>query len=148
MTNSRKTIITAAAAIAALCAPVAAQAHGGENGHGHSQRAPRAPKPMNVIVKGSVVAVDGNVVTVAVTHANHHGRAFVGQQVQLDVSGARVSIEDVNADGSRNLADAAAGDRVVAQLRVDRGVTPDLTQAFATRRLVDVGPAPAPTPES
>jgi hypothetical protein len=148
MTNSRKTIITAAAAIAALCAPVAAQAHGGGNGHGHAQRAPRAPKPVNVIVKGSVVAVNGNVVTVAVMRANHHGRAFVGQQVQLDVTAARVSVKDANADGSRNVADVAAGDRVVAQLRVSRGVTPDLTQAFATRRLLDVGPAPAPTPES
>jgi hypothetical protein len=148
MTNSPK--IIAAVAAAALCAPVVAQAHG--NGHGnvngHGQRAVKAPKTANVIVKGTVVSVAGDVVTVDVKRANHHGHALVGQQVQLDVSAGRVLVKDVNGDGTRDVSDVAAGDRVVAQLRVPRGSTPDLTQAFATRRLLDVGPAPAPAPDS
>jgi hypothetical protein len=145
MIKTPKTIIALAGA-AALCAPVAAQAHGGGHGHGfgHSGHSLRAPKPVNVILKGSVVAVDGSVVTVDVKRADHHGRAFVGQQVQLDLSAGRVFVKDVNADGTRDVADVAAGDRVLAQLRVARGVTPDLTQPFVTRRLLDVGPVPAP----
>lgn len=159
MTNTPKTIIAAAAA-AALCAPVAAQAQGG-HGHGHGQglsqlqspghgrgadqRAAKGPKTRNVIVKGTVASVADNVVTVDVKRANHHGHALVGQQVQLDVSAARLQVKDVNGDGTRDVNDVAVGDRVLAQLRVPRGSAPDLTQALATRRLLDVGPAPAPT---
>jgi hypothetical protein len=152
MNNSPKTIIAAVAAAAALAAPVAAQAHGNghgkgrgnapvqaqERGHGHAFK---TPKTRNVIVKGTVASVDGTVVTIAVNRANHHGRAFAGQQVQLDVSAARLQVKDVNGDGTRDVNDMAAGDRVLAQLRVPRGVALDLTQAFATRRLLDVGPA-------
>ena len=149
-TNLPRNFLTAAAAAAALCAPVAAQAKG-PHGHGHgrdqgrSPAAVKAPRLANVIVKGTVAAVEGDVVTVDVARANRHGRALVGQQVKLDVSAARLLVRDVNQDGDRTAADVAAGDRVVAQLRVPRGAAPDLTQALATRRLLDVGPAPAPS---
>ena len=150
MTNSPKTIIVAAAAAAALCAPVAAQAHGDGNGNGngnaqgHGPRAFKAPKTANVILKGTVVSVDAQVVTVDVERADRHGRALVGQQVQLDLSAGRVLVKDVNGDGTRDLADVAAGDRVLAQLRVQRGAALDVTQPFTARRLLDVGPMPAP----
>jgi hypothetical protein len=153
MINSPKTIVAAAAAVAAFCAPVAAQAHGHgqeqrqEHGHGLGHRQLHTPKTTNVILKGTVASVDANVVTVDVTRANHHGRALAGQQVQLDLTAARVLVKDVNADGNRDAADIAAGDRVLAQLRIPRGSTPDLTQAFATRRLLDVGPKPTPATE-
>ncbi len=126
----------------------AAQAHGNPfgHGHGHGPAALKAPRTANVIVKGTVASVDGSVVTVDVLRADHHGRALRGQQVQLDVAAARVFVRDVNADGTRDLGDVAAGDRVLAQLRVPRGAALDLTQPFAARRLLDVGPAPAPAP--
>jgi hypothetical protein len=136
--------VTAAALAIALCAPAATQAKPG-NGHGQPEHthAQKAPKMTNVIVKGEVVSVDGNVVTVTVKRSNHHGRAAKGQQVQLDVSAARIRVKDVNGDGSRDAADVAAGDRVLAQIRVPRRAPLDLTQAFTARKLIDVGPVPA-----
>ena len=167
-----KHTISAVAAIAALCAPAAAYAHGGShgNGLGHGQRnaetqqpqdnqqppdnqqsqdnqqAPdthRGPRWRTVIVAGTVASVDGDVVTVQVRRANRHGRALRNQQVQLDVSSARLRVKDANSDGTRDATDVAAGDRVLAQVRVPRGTTLDLTQPIATRILVDVGPAPS-----
>ena len=134
--NRPRIPVTAAALAIAFCAPAAAQAKPG-NGHGHGQGQPehahaqKAPKMTNVIVKGEVVSVDGNVVTVAVKRSNHHGRAAKGQQVQLDVSAARIRVKDVNGDGTRDVADVAAGDRVLAQVRVPRHAPLDLTQALS-----------------
>jgi hypothetical protein len=166
--TSPKHTVAALAVAAAFCAPVAAQAKGG---HGHAgehgpaptfvqntattdgtettvtPRAPRGPRMTNVIVKGKVASVDGSVVTVTVSRANHHGRALRGQDVQLDVTNARIRVKDVNGDGVRDAADVAAGDRVLAQVRVPRRAPLDLTQAFSARRLIDVGPAPAPKPK-
>jgi hypothetical protein len=129
--------VTAAALAIALCAPAAAQAKPG-NGHGHPEHAHAQKAP-----KGEVVSVDGNVVTITVKRSNHHGRAAKGQQVQLDVSAARIRVKDVNGDGSRDVADVAAGDRVLAQVRVPRHAPLNLTQAFTARKLIDVGPVPA-----
>jgi hypothetical protein len=53
-----------------------------------------------------------------------------------------VSVRDANADGERNVSDVAAGDRVVAQVKIPRGTAFDAAQALATRRFVDVGPKP------
>jgi hypothetical protein len=146
--NRPKNIIAAVAVTAAFCAPAAAQAkgghgHSGEHGHGHAvQHLPQAPKTRNVIVKGTVVAVDGNFVTVAVAGSNHHGRALKGQEIQLDLAAARIRVKDVNGDGARDAADVVAGDRVLAQVRVPRQTTLDLSQPFAARKLIDVGPVP------
>ena len=135
---------------AALALPAAAAAHQGgrdaapAGSHGHG------PKFRTVEVKGLVSAVDADqkVVTVAVKGGNSRGRKLRGQDVQLDVSAARISVHDVNHDGSRNLADVAANDRVVAQIRVPRGSTLDPSSPIATRRLVDRGPKPAPENET
>jgi hypothetical protein len=150
-----KNSIAALAVAVSLCAPAAAYAHG--NGVGHDQRgadtrqAPgrqHGPRWRTVLVAGKVVSVDGDVVTVQVRRANRHGRALRNQQLQLDVSAARVRVKDVNADGKRDVADVATGDRVIAQVRVPRGTTLDLTQAIAARSLVDAGPAPSESTDS
>ena len=150
-----KHTVAAIAVAASLCAPAAAYAHGNGGDHGQrgadAQQAPakqHGPRWRTVLVAGKVVSVDGDVVTVQVRRANHHGRALRGQQVQLDVSAARVRIKDVNGDGNHDVADVAAGDRVIAQVRVPRGTTLDLTQAIATRSLVDAGPTPSKSSDS
>lgn len=130
-----KHTIAAVAVAAAVCAPAAADAHAGDHGHG--------PRWRTVVVTGTAASVSGDVVTVQVRRSNHHGRALRNQQVQLDVSSARVRVKDVNSDGARDVADIAAGDRVVAQVRVPRGTTVDPTAVLTARSLIDVGPAPS-----
>src|SRR5215218_1680328 len=115
--------LAAAGVVAALVAPAVVQA---KPGHGHGHGAPTASqgiKPIkvkysNVIVKGSVAAVDGDVVTVTAVGGNHRGRGLAGQPLLLDLSKARVTVRDVNQDGARNAADVAVGDRVLVQVRV------------------------------
>lgn len=154
MTLPKRTF-TAACTAAALLAPVAAQAKGGGDhpsgsgpdnatSHRNASAHVKGPKFRTVIVKGTVTGVDGDVVTVNVTRANHHGRALRNQAVQLDVTDARLKVRDVNGDGNRDVGDVVANDRVVAQVRIPRGSTPDLTTAFPARKLIDVGPKPAP----
>ena len=130
-----KHTIAAVAVAAAVCAPAAADAHPGGHGNG--------PRWRTVVATGSVVSVDGDVVTVEVRRANHFGRALHDKQVQLDLTSARVRVKDANNDGTRDVADVTAGDRVVAQVRVPRGTSVDLTQPIAARSFVDVGPAPS-----
>jgi hypothetical protein len=150
MNHPRNRIILGAGIAAALAAPVAAQAKG-PHGHGHEHAAPvahqhghHAVRGGNVIAYGTVDGVDGNVVTLTVGHGNHAARGLKGQQLQVDVSSARIRVRDVNGDGKRDVADVAAGDRVQVQLRIPRGTT-DLSQPFAARRLLDKGPAPTQT---
>jgi hypothetical protein len=132
---------------AALAAPATAVAKQDGKGHGPDRaavKAPKAPKTKmkTVVLKGLVASVDGTNVTVTVKHSNSHGRALRDQDVLLDLSAARVSVRDANADGERNVSDVAAGDRVVAQVKIPRGTAFDAAQALATRRFVDVGPKP------
>jgi hypothetical protein len=90
-----------------------------------------------LIAHGSVVSVDttSNTAVVQVTRANHHGASLVGTQVTIDLSKARISVADVNADGQRNLADVAVGDRVLLQGRIPlRG---SLTGSLVALRLID-----------
>jgi hypothetical protein len=161
MTPRSLRIAAVAAVAAALSAPVAAQARGGHHGqgshadahlnaerhglaadrHGHEHAFGRHGG--NVIIRGTVASVDGNLVTVDVVRGNRRGRALAGRQVQLDLSAGRVIVRDVNADGQRNLADVAGGDRVLAKFRVPRGDAPDLSQPFAARGLIDFGQPPA-----
>jgi hypothetical protein len=144
MQISTKLTIAAVAAAAAVCAPAGAYAHGGHgNGHGQRGADSHGPRWQTVVATGTVVSVDSDVVTIQVRRANHHGRALRNQQVQLDLASARVRVKDVNGDGARDVADVAAGDRVVAQVRVPRGTTVDLTQPIAARKFVDVGPKPS-----
>ena len=142
--NFKRALVVLGSA-AALAAPMAATAKPGGNGNGHGPKpaATKGPKFSTVIVKGSVASVGGSVVTVDVAKGNSRGRAYATQQLQLDLTDARVSVADVNADGARDVADVAAGDRFVAQVRVPRGATVDPAAALVTRRFVDQGPPEA-----
>ena len=132
-------VLGSAAALAAPAAATAKQAAGGKV-KGPDRAATKGPKFSTVVLKGSVAAVDGSTVTVAVLKGNSRGRRHVGQELLLDLTSARISVADVNADGARDVADVAAGDRFVAQLRVPRGAAIDPATALVTRRFVDQGP--------
>jgi hypothetical protein len=90
-----------------------------------------------LIAHGTVVSVDStnNTAVVQVTRTNHHGAGLVGTQVTVDLSNARISVADVNADGQKNLADLAAGDRILVQGRIP--LHGSLTAALVAKRLID-----------
>src|SRR4051794_28931762 len=115
----------------ALAVPAAALAKpGGDHGHGHGHG--RNPTVMYVF-KGSYGG-DG---AVAVNHGNGHVKKadLVGQDVQFDLSGARLVVADTNADGAVTADDVATGDRVLVQARLPKQDPGD--QPFAASRLVD-----------
>lgn len=134
--------LVAATGLALPAASAAKGPHGHGNGtHGKSGQHQRGKHGRALIVKGTVAAVgtDGTV-QVNVLHANHHGKALVGQTVTFDVSQARIVVADTNGDGQRNLADVAVGDSVVVHARVTKGETLDPSTTIAAGRLVDQGP--------
>jgi hypothetical protein len=138
-----------AGAAAALAFPALAAAKNG-NGHGHGHgngpskqhgqgHGPRATshvpqsKPRNYIVKGTVTDIAGNIVTIAVTHSNHHGAGLVGPTpVQFDLTNARVVGRVHDPSGVKK------DDRVVVQARLPRDLT-GTPQPYAARKLVDRG---------
>ena len=137
--------------VAALGIPAAAAAKG-PGGHGRKDEQVKThgqkQKGRALNLKGTVAAVGDGTVDVLVAHANHHGRALHGKTVTVDVSTARIVVRDVNADGERDLADVAVGDRVLVQSRIAKGATPDTAQPLVAKRLVDKGQrAPDPEPD-
>lgn len=143
MENVKRAAV-AISACAALALPASALAnHGAHSPHEHANsnagKAHGHRHDRNAILKGSVASIDGNVVTVNVTGGNHAGRSFNGQAVQIDLTGARLVVADVNGDGSRDLSDVVAGDAVVIQAWVPRDG--NATQPLSARRLVDQGAA-------
>ena len=122
----------AVAAIAMMTAPLAgAKPHQENPGQGHGNG--HGPKGVAYVFKGTYV----DSATVAVTAGNKHVRnaGLVDTSVGFDFSAAKVSVGDVNGDGAANLADVAAGDRVVVKVKAPKG-DPG-AQPFAARQLVD-----------
>ena len=60
---------------------------------------------------------------------------LVGRTVALDLSAAKVVVDDVNADGVRDIGDVQVGDKVVVKVKAPRGVT--AADTLAARQLVD-----------
>jgi hypothetical protein len=133
--------------VAALAIPAAAVArpgHGHGNGHGNHGHANAhgnhghanghgKQHPVGYVFKGTYEG-DG---LVSVEHGNAHVRkaALVGQDVQFDLSGAKLSVADTNADSIIDATDVLVGDAVVVKARLSKH-DPG-SQPFAARRLVD-----------
>lgn len=66
-------------------------------------------KVVTANVKGTVVASDGDTLTVTVEKASGHVKACKGQNLTFDVSGAKVNTADNDADGDMDAADVLAG---------------------------------------
>jgi hypothetical protein len=126
--NLRRSIVTALG-IGALAIPAAAVAdpgHGHGHGHGHNPT-------VSYVFKGTYGA-DG---LVTVNHGNGHVKkaGLVGQDVQFDLTNARLNVADTDGDGSVTAADVATGDAVVVKARLPK-LDPG-SQPFAARQLVD-----------
>jgi hypothetical protein len=149
-----RSTLTALAGVLALAFPAGALAHGAAGashgaGHGkaaqshgqagkHGKGSAHRHIPMVALVAhGTVVSVDttNNTAVVQVTRTNHHGAGLVGTQVTVDLSNAKISVADINADGQKNLADVAAGDQVLVQGRIP--LHGSLTGALVAKRLID-----------
>jgi hypothetical protein len=102
----------------------------GSQGHanGHSKA-----KGVAYVFKGAY-QLDGNV---AVDHGNAHVRkaGLVDTVVAFDLSSARVVVADVNGDGSKDVNDLAAGDRVVVKAKLPR--KDPGAQPYSARQVVD-----------
>jgi hypothetical protein len=85
------------------------------------------------VVKG---VYDGNG-TLDVTGGNKHTKraGLVGDDVELDLSKAKLVVADTNGDDELTSADLKAGDKLVVQLRLPRSLGEDPT--FVARKVID-----------
>jgi len=116
------------AAVAMMTAPLAAaKPHEDNPGQGHG------PKGVAYVFKGTFVGPT----TVDVTQGNKHVRnaGLIGTSVAFDFNGAKLSVADVNGDGTADIFDIAPGDAVVVKMKAPKG-DPG-AQPFAARQLVD-----------
>lgn len=63
---------------------------------------------------------DGRLVVLRVRDTDRGGRAFRGRTVTVDVSEARVSVPDRDADGVCSAADLLPGERVLVRVALER----------------------------
>jgi hypothetical protein len=86
------------------------------------------------IFRGTWNAADGSV---TVTGGNAHVRkgGFIGQNVQFDLTKARIVVADTDGDGSRTLADVKDGDHVLVGARLPHH-SPG-SQPFVAHKLID-----------
>ena len=115
------------AALTAIAVPAAAVAKPG-NGRGHGPA-----KGVTYIFKGTYSG-DG---VVAVKKGNAHVRKadLVGTDVAFDLSAAKLTVADTNADSAVTVDDVLVGDRVLVQARLPKGDPGD--GPYAARRLID-----------
>jgi hypothetical protein len=106
--------------------------------HSNTASAPAKGRGRNLVVKGTVSAVDttAGTVTVTVTHANHAAKSLKGTDVVFDVSKASIRAADTNGNNVRNeLADVKAGDKVLVHAHLAKGAS--TTQPILARQLRD-----------
>jgi hypothetical protein len=131
-------VAVVAAFAAARVIPAAAMADAGSHGHSPTThgKANGKNKVHNVtyVFKGTWNATAG---TLTVKSGNHHVRkaGLVGQDVQFDLTSARIVVADTNGDGQRTLADLQDGDSLVIKARLPR--TDPGTQPFKAKMAID-----------
>lgn len=137
MTRIRRNLI-AALGVAALAVPSAALAGQGEN-HGHAgdgqgnANGHSMTHDVAYVFRGTY---EGNS-TVAVAHGNARVRedGLVGQTVVFDLTATRITSADTNGDGTTDLGDVQAGDKVLVKAMLPK--SDPGSQPFAAKRLVD-----------
>jgi hypothetical protein len=148
----RHSIVAGALALASVTPAMAAPGNGhgqsgdhGQQGQSHGKANGKA-KVHNVtyVFKGTWSAASG----LSVKSGNAHVRkaGLIGQDVQFDLSGARLVVADTDGVPGLSSADVKDGDRVVIKARLPR--KDQGTQPFAARMLVDQSNPAAPAPES
>ncbi|HKH13341.1 MAG TPA: hypothetical protein VKA47_01670 [Solirubrobacterales bacterium] len=121
--------------VGALAVPAAAIAKpGGSHGHGHEHGHGHGGNPaVSYVFKGTY----GGGGVVAVERGNGHVKKadLVGQDVQFDLTDAKLTVADTNGDGSVTADDVVTGDRVVVKARLPKQDPGD--QPLAAKQLVD-----------
>lgn len=143
--NLKKTSLIALG-IGALAVPAAAAAtpghgHGHGGGHGHGQGHGHGHNPTVMYVfRGTYGEVPG---VVSVDHGNGHVKkaGLVGEDVQFDLSNARIQVADTSGDGTVGADDVVSGDQVQVQARLPKQDPGD--QPFAAKKLIDKTNPPA-----
>jgi hypothetical protein len=148
----RHSIVAGAIALASVTPAVAAPGNGHGQGGDHGQqgqshgKANGKAKVHNVtyVFRGTWSAADG----LSVTGGNAHVRkaGLIGQDVQFDLSGAKLVVADTDGVAGVSAADVKDGDRVVIKARLPR--KDPGTQPFAAKMLIDQTTPAAPAPES
>ena len=125
----RNTRLAAALGAAALLIPSAAIA----KDKPVKPAKPGKSKPASYVFKGVWHA--GGTVTVGGGNARVRKGGFVGDDVQFDLTAAKLRAADTNADGAVTVDDLVEGDKVVVKARLPR--TEPGAGPFAARMLVD-----------
>lgn len=146
MSKLRRNLATAIGVVA-LAVPAAALAGAGHgHGHGHGHAHPNhghghghPNHPVTYVFKGTYNG-EGSV---HVLHGNVHVKkaGLVGQDVQFDLTNARLTVADTNGDNVVDASDVEVGDRVVVKARLphyDPGSPP-----YPAKHLVDQTHPPA-----
>jgi hypothetical protein len=139
-----KLLVIGAVAVASItpAAAIAGNGNGKGNGQQHAQNHGNT-KVHNVtyVFKGTWNAGAG---TVTVTRGNAHVRkgGLVGQDVQFDLTGAKLVVADTNGDGQLTVDDLKDGDKVVVKARLPRKDPGG--QPFKAKMLVDQTNPPVP----
>jgi hypothetical protein len=141
-------IVAGAIALASVTPALAAPGNGHGQGGDHGQQGKSHGKSevhnVTYVFKGTWNAATG----LSVKHGNAHVRkaGLIGEDVQFDLSGARLVVADTDGSGDVTAADVKDGDRVVIKARLPR--KDPGSQPFAARMLVDQTNPAAPAPES
>ncbi len=137
MSRFRRSLIVALG-VAALAIPAGAVAQPGTHGQG---KANGHVKVHNVayVFKGVYKGESSVEVTAGNAHVKKAG--LVGTTVTFDLSSAKIVVADTNGNGTQNLEDVKAGDKVLVKAMLPRK-NPG-TQPFAAKRLVDQTNAPS-----
>lgn len=78
---------------------------------------------------------DGRLAVLRVEDTNRHGRAFRGRTLTVDLSEARVSVPDRDADGRATTRDLLPGERVTIRVSLSRQAA-ELPRTVAARHVV------------
>ena len=137
-------ILLALGLIAAMAMPAGAVAKKHEGAgkgadHGSKAKKPKKPKTSSYVFTGTVTAVGTVTVQVEVKGGNSRGRRHVGQTLTFSLDGAKLKVRDANADGKRDMADVAVGDRVHIPAKLPRGDL-DVSAELPARHFLDKGP--------
>ncbi len=122
--KSRSALI---ALLAAIAIPASAVASHGPGTHGHGSHT------VMYVFKGTYAGSGA----VNVTHGNGHVKhaSLVDTTVQFDLTNAKLTVADTNADGTVDANDIVTDDKVLVQARLAK---PDPgAQPFAAKHLVD-----------
>ena len=122
-------MLAAASAALLLAAPAVATAKKPDDKGGKG----KGPKTVSFVLKGTYQGES----TVLVAKGNGPAKkaGLVGQTVTLDLTGAKLRVDDVNADGARTVDDVQVGDKVVVKVKAPRGTT--AADTLVARQLVD-----------